>query len=155
MATKQTFRRSMNIPFTVQPFAWLLYSAPVIILKILSGFFQYDSRSCQFPRMVAKELLSQLVFFIFDFHGLKELAGFFIAIRRPPFVVKALVVDLGLGGFRDRPDALAQVIMLDGLMTNNNLCWRYVTDDIDPFRQPIYLCAGLLSESSLSDSKSG
>jgi hypothetical protein len=45
--------------------------------------------------------------------------------------------------------------MLNGLMTDNDLRWRYITNNIDPFRQFIDLCARFLSKSSLSNPECG
>ena len=62
-------------PLSVDLLGGLVQLAPIKLLVVLAVIFENLSRSCQFPRVVAKEVESELVLRVLEFDGLEELAG--------------------------------------------------------------------------------
>ncbi|KAH0238205.1 hypothetical protein KCV06_g340, partial [Aureobasidium melanogenum] len=65
----------MYTPLSVDLLGGLVQLAPIELLIVLAVILENLSRSCQFPRVVAKEVESELVLGVLKFDGLEELAG--------------------------------------------------------------------------------
>lgn len=135
-----------NTPFTIQPLTGLLNAAPVVIGEVFTGGLEEHARSGKFPGMVTKELLSKLIFFVFELNGLEQPAGLF----RLPTLLLGLEDDLRLRESRKRLHALPDELVLGRAVSNHNLGWRNVAHHVDPWGHLLEFPAAMLTERSLS-----